>query len=150
MHVVQVTNEAELKEAFRIRREVFVEEQGVPLADEFDQYEDEAKHILVYYGDEAVPVGTARLREVDGWAKLERICLLAPYRSNGLGSVIISTLEAMAAEQGLPDAKLHGQKQAEGFYQKLGYETKSPVFMEDGIPHVIMVKKLQISNKERE
>jgi predicted GNAT family N-acyltransferase len=150
MRVDKVTNEAGLQEAFRIRREVFVEEQGVPLADEFDHYESQAEHILVFHEAEEAPVGTARLRVVDGWAKLERICLLAPYRSNGLGSVIISTLEAMAAEQGLPDAKLHGQKQAEGFYQKLGYETKSPVFMEDGIPHVIMVKKLQISNKERE
>jgi predicted GNAT family N-acyltransferase len=50
----------------------------------------------------------------------------------------------MAAEQGLRQAKLHGQKQAEGFYQKLGYETSSAVFMEDGIPHVIMVKSLQV------
>ena len=140
MRVEQVATEAELQEAFRIRREVFVEEQGVALADEFDQYENQAKHILVYSED--APVGTARLRVVDGWAKLERICLQAPYRKSGLGSVIISTLEAMAAEQGLRQAKLHGQKQAEGFYQKLGYRAASPVFMEDGIPHVIMVKSL--------
>ncbi|MNI53266.1 putative N-acetyltransferase YjcF [compost metagenome] len=79
---------------------------------------------------------------MDGWAKLERICLRAPYRKSGLGSFIIGTLEQMAAEQGLRQAKLHGQKQAEGFYHKLGYETNSEVFMEDGIPHVLMVKKL--------
>ncbi|KHL97196.1 hypothetical protein QW71_02160 [Paenibacillus sp. IHB B 3415] len=144
MRVDKVTNEAGLQEAFRIRREVFVEEQGVPLADEFDQYESQAEHILVFHEAEEAPVGTARLRVVDGWAKLERICLLAPYRRSGLGSVIIGTLEAMAAEKGLRQAKLHGQKQAEGFYQKLGYETSSPVFMEDGIPHVIMVKSLQV------
>lgn len=143
MRVDKVTNEAGLQEAFRIRREVFVEEQGVALADEFDQYENQAEHILVFHEEEA-PVVTARLRAVDGWAKLERICLLAPYRKSGLGSVIISTLEAMAAERGLRQAKLHGQKQAEGFYQKLGYVTASPVFMEDGIPHVLMVKDLQV------
>ncbi|WNS45409.1 GNAT family N-acetyltransferase [Paenibacillus sp. MMS20-IR301] len=141
MRVEHITDEAGLQEAFRIRREVFVEEQGVPLADEFDQYEQEAEHILIY--QENAPVGTARLRVVDGWAKLERICLLAPYRSSGLGTVIISTLEAMAADKGLAQAKLHGQKQAEGFYQKLGYVTDSPVFMEDGIPHVRMVKGLK-------
>ncbi|WP_379160803.1 GNAT family N-acetyltransferase [Paenibacillus sp. sgz5001063] len=140
MRIERVTTEEGLQESFRIRREVFVEEQGVPLADEFDQYEQDAEHILIY--QEEAAVGTARLRIVDGWAKLERICLLAPYRNSGLGSVIIATLEKMAAEQGLRRAKLHGQKQAEGFYQKLGYETNSDVFMEDGIPHVLMIKTL--------
>ncbi|MNC61734.1 putative N-acetyltransferase YjcF [compost metagenome] len=113
----------------------------MPLDDEFDQYEQNAEHILIYHEEDG-PVGTARLRVVDGWAKLERICLRSPYRKYGLGSFIIATLEKMAAEQGLTQAKLHGQKQAEGFYQKLGYETSSPVFMEDGIPHVLMVKSI--------
>ncbi len=140
MRVERVTTEAGLKEAFRIRREVFVEEQGVALADEFDDHEKHAEHILLY--QEELPVGTARLRSVDGWAKLERICLSAHYRKSGLGSVIIDTLEKMAVERGHRQAKLHGQKQAEGFYQRLGYVTSSPVFMEDGIPHVLMVKQL--------
>ncbi|MEC0167311.1 GNAT family N-acetyltransferase [Paenibacillus graminis] len=140
MRVERVTTEAGLQEAFRIRREVFVEEQGVALADEFDDHEKHAEHILLY--QEEIPVGTARLRSVDGWAKLERICLSAPYRKSGLGSVIIDTLEKMAVERGHRQAKLHGQKQAEGFYQRLGYVTSSQVFMEDGIPHVLMVKQL--------
>ncbi|KWX73093.1 GNAT family N-acetyltransferase [Paenibacillus jilunlii] len=140
MRVERVTTQEQLQEAFRIRREVFVEEQGVALADEFDDYEKDAEHILLY--QEELPVGTARLRSVDGWAKLERICLSAPYRKSGLGSVLIDTLEKMAVERGHRQAKLHGQKQAEGFYQRLGYVTSSPVFMEDGIPHVLMVKQL--------
>ncbi|KWX88580.1 hypothetical protein AMQ83_05865 [Paenibacillus riograndensis] len=140
MRVERVTTEEQLQEAFRIRREVFVEEQGVALADEFDDHEKDAEHILLY--QEELPVGTARLRSVEGWAKLERICLSDPYRKSGLGSVIIDTLEKMAVERGHRQAKLHGQKQAEGFYQRLGYATSSPVFMEDGIPHVLMVKQL--------
>ncbi|MCE3200020.1 GNAT family N-acetyltransferase [Paenibacillus sonchi] len=140
MRVERVTTEEQLQEAFRIRQEVFVEEQGVALADEFDDHEKHAEHILLYQGE--LPVGTARLRSVEGWAKLERICLSAPYRKSGLGSVIIDTLEKMAVERGHRQAKLHGQKQAEGFYQRLGYVTSSPVFMEDGIPHVLMVKQL--------
>jgi len=38
--------------------------------------------------------------------------------------------------------KLHGQTQAEGFYKKLGFRTSSDVFMEDGIPHILMLKEL--------
>nr|WP_195576225.1 GNAT family N-acetyltransferase [Paenibacillus sp. 1001270B_150601_E10] len=141
---IKATTEVERQAAFAIRKEVFVEEQGVPLADEFDQYDQAndngADHILVYI-DEA-PVGTGRLRVVEGMAKLERICILKSQRKHGIGRVIISALEQLSMDKGLSKAKLHGQKQAEGFYQKLGYYTASDVFMEDGIEHVLMMKEL--------
>lgn len=140
MEAKRVTTKTQLDNAFQIRQAVFVEEQGVPLADEFDEHDANAEHILVYF--EELPVGTGRMRVVDELAKLERICLLAPYRKYGLGKVIIQTLEQLAREKGMTKAKLHGQTHAEGFYQKLGYKTKSTVFMEDGIPHVLMVKNL--------
>ncbi|WP_020617243.1 GNAT family N-acetyltransferase [Paenibacillus daejeonensis] len=140
MEIRRVTNQAQLEAAFRIRIEVFVEEQGVPQEDELDQYEEEAEHILVYEGEE--PVGTARLRQVEGVAKLERICLLPAYRASGYGRQIIAELERIASEKGWTKAKLHAQEQAKGFYAKLGYEPASDVFMEDGIPHLIMVKTL--------
>jgi len=138
----KATTEDDLRKVFHIRKTVFVEEQGVALKDEFDQYDtlnEQCEHILVFHQNE--PVGTGRLRSVDGFAKLERICLLAPYRKFGLGKVIIQSLEEIAKEKGLAKAKLHGQTHAEGFYQKLGYQTASSIFMEDGIPHVLMIKK---------
>lgn len=140
MEAKRVTTQKQLDDAFHIRKAVFVEEQGVPLADEFDEHDTYAEHILVYF--EGQPVGTGRMRVVDEQVKLERICLLTPYRKYGLGKLIIGTLEQLAREKGMTKAKLHGQTHAEVFYQKLGYETKSPVFMEDGIPHVLMVKTL--------
>ncbi len=140
MEAIHITSEEQLDKAFEIRKAVFVEEQGVPLEDEFDEHEAHAEHILVYY--EGQPVGTGRMREVDGIAKLERICLLPSYRKYGLGKLIIESLEQLACKKGLKKAKLHGQTHAEGFYHKLGYETKSPIFMEDGIPHILMVKNL--------
>lgn len=143
MEAIRITNDLDLQKAFHIRKEVFVTEQGVPLEDEFDAYDNldgQCEHILVNYEEQ--PVGTARLRFVEGVGKLERICILKPYRNYGLGKIIIQKLEEIAAEKGSSRVKLHGQTQAEGFYQKLGYQTSSDVFMEDGIPHVLMVKEL--------
>ncbi|NYV65738.1 GNAT family N-acetyltransferase [Bacillus sp. Gen3] len=140
----RVTRDAELKIAFSIREEVFVKEQGVPLADEFDEFDSldaDCEHVLVYYHEE--PVGTGRIRMVDGVGKLERICILEPYRKFGLGKVIIYALEEIAVEQEVTKVKLHGQTQAEGFYKKLGYQTSSSEFMEDGIPHILMTKTLK-------
>lgn len=144
MNTKKIIEESDLEKAFYIRKAVFVEEQGVPLEDEFDQYDKldgQCEHILVSHEEQAV--GTGRLRTVDGLGKLERICILEPFRKLGLGKVIIKTLEEIAREQGIPKVKLHGQTQAEGFYKKLGYETLSDVFMEDGIPHILMLKELK-------
>ncbi|NGM83685.1 GNAT family N-acetyltransferase [Paenibacillus sp. 7124] len=120
-----------------------VKEQGVPLDDEFDEFDtlnELSEHILVYYNEQ--PVGTGRIRWVDGSGKFERICILESYRKFGLGRVIIEALEEIAEEKGVSRVKLHGQTQAEGFYKKLGYQTSSSIFMEDGIPHILMIKEL--------
>ncbi|QGQ45389.1 GNAT family N-acetyltransferase [Metabacillus sediminilitoris] len=141
MEVKRITEEHDLKKALQIRNEVFVEEQGVPLENEFDEFDTlngTCEHILVYYNDQ--PVGTGRVRIVDSVGKLERICILEAYRKFGLGKTIIKKLEEIAAEKGVSRVKLHGQTQAEGFYNKLGYLTSSDVFIEEDIPHVLMVK----------
>ncbi|WP_152656063.1 GNAT family N-acetyltransferase [Oceanobacillus sp. CFH 90083] len=137
-----VTEEQDLQKVFEIRKEIFVKEQEVTEEEEFDEFdslEAPCDHILVYY--ENKPVGTGRVRSVDGVGKLERICILKPYRKYGLGKVVVKSLEEIVLAKGLTHAKLHGQTHAEGFYKKLGYETASDEFLEDGIPHYLMVKQ---------
>ncbi|NMA02916.1 MAG: GNAT family N-acetyltransferase [Clostridia bacterium] len=140
MQIKRVKTREELKVVFNIRKAVFVLEQGVPIEDEFDEHEDYAEHVLVYYNNK--PAGTGRLREVDGAGKLERICVLASYRKLGLGKIIVTSLEKIAHDKDLQRVKLHGQTQAEEFYTRLGYQRSSDIFIEDGIPHVLMTKIL--------
>ncbi|MGG0187293.1 GNAT family N-acetyltransferase [Bacillus rhizoplanae] len=135
-----VQNEEELKDAFSVRKQVFVDEQNVSSEEEYDEYEDVAKHVVLY--DEGVPVGAGRFRIVDGIGKMERICVLSSHRQKGAGKIIMNALETLAKEEALPKLKLHAQTHAEPFYNKLGYETISDVFMEADIPHVVMIKKL--------
>ncbi|MGE7543281.1 GNAT family N-acetyltransferase [Sporosarcina newyorkensis] len=143
MQVRRIINDEDLKRAFEIRKAVFVEEQNVPEENEFDEFDAQkgiCEHILVV--DEEQAVGTGRIRDVDGVGKLERICILPSHRQLGLGKVIVSALEEIAQEQGIGRVKLHGQTHAEKFYHKLGYKTASEVFMEEGIPHIVMEKEL--------
>lgn len=144
MKAIRITTEQELEQAFKIRREVFVNEQGVSAEEEYDRYDKlhgPCEHVLLTY--EGEPVGAGRLRVVDGYGKLERICILKPYRKYGLGKFIVKSLEDIAREKGLSKTKLNGQIQAEGFYHKLGYQTVSDIFLDAGIPHVTMVKELE-------
>ncbi|MEK3881275.1 GNAT family N-acetyltransferase [Paenibacillus sp. PL2-23] len=136
----RVQTQEELKEAFRIRTEVFVQEQGVSPEIEIDEHEEAASHVIVSY--DGRPVGAGRVRQVEDVAKLERICVLAPYRKHQAGAAIMAELESIARERGLGKAKLHAQTQAAGFYSKLGYAADGEEFMEDGIPHIRMIKKL--------
>ncbi|WP_307472932.1 GNAT family N-acetyltransferase [Paenibacillus harenae] len=145
MQAIEITNKEQLELAFDIRKEVFVKEQGVAEEaeiDEYDQLDGRTSHVLVYYEDK--PAGTGRVR-IDGEtkaAKLQRICVRAAYRKYGIGKAIMDRLEQLAKRDGATNAKLYGQTDAEGFYARLGYRTASDVFMEEGIPHVLMVKEL--------
>jgi predicted GNAT family N-acyltransferase len=140
MKVMFGNNEMLWNDAVTVRRKVFVEEQQVPEEEEIDQFESESTHFVLY--DEGQPVGAGRFRTIDGVGKIERICVLPHYRSRGAGRLIMESIEQFAKEKGIAKAKLNAQTHAEHFYQKLGYETVSDIFMDAGIPHVTMVKEL--------
>lgn len=139
MEVKQVTTKEQLDDAFAVRRTVFVDEQQVPEEEEIDQYEDEATHVVLYDNEE--PIGAARVRVLDGIGKLERICVLSSGRKKGAGKLIVNKLEEIATSQGVSKLKLNAQTHAIPFYERLGYETVSDVFMDAGIPHVTMIKQ---------
>lgn len=142
MNAKKIMTEEDLHTAFAIRKKVFVEEQGVSSEeemDEFDALDTGCDHVLVYYNDQ--PVGTGRVRVVDGYGKLERICILEEYRKFGLGKVIMHKLEELVQEKGLTKSKLNAQTYAEPFYSKLGYVRFGEEFMDAGIPHILMKKQ---------
>lgn len=135
-----VSNEQELKEAFAIRRKVFVDEQQVPEEEEIDALESEATHFILSVNGK--PAGAGRLRVVEGYGKVERICILKEHRSNGAGKTLMNHIQAITLEKGLHKLKLNAQVAAIPFYTKLGYETVSEEFLDAGIPHKTMVKHL--------
>ncbi|MDR6124522.1 putative GNAT family N-acyltransferase [Bacillus sp. SLBN-46] len=140
MKLKVVENQKELEDAFSIRKTVFVEEQNVPLEEEIDQFEDEAVHFVLYNDD--FPIGAGRFRVVDGYGKVERICVLKEARKTGAGNAIMNGIEEHALEQGLHKLKLNAQTQAIPFYARLGYEIVSEEFLDAGIPHKTMMKEM--------
>ncbi|XJZ28230.1 GNAT family N-acetyltransferase [Bacillota bacterium Lsc_1132] len=140
MAVTIVSTRNQLEDAFFVRKTVFVEEQNVPVEEEIDQYEEDAAHFVLY--NDGAPVGAGRFRIVDGYGKVERICVLKEARGTGAGKEIMSRIEKFAAEKGLERLKLNAQTHAIPFYARLGYEVVSEEFLDAGIPHKTMVKIL--------
>lgn len=136
--VVRACTATERQEAFAVRHEVFVEEQGVPVDRERDAHDESAIHFVAYDGDQ--PVGAARLREYDdGVGKVERVAVRADRRGEGWGRRIMATIETVAQENAL---RLDSQIDVIGFYEQLGYDVVSEPFMDAEIPHRTMVKRL--------
>ncbi|QLG50571.1 GNAT family N-acetyltransferase [Natrinema halophilum] len=132
----------EREDAFAVRHEVFVEEQGVDEELEYDEHDETAIHFVAYGGDE--PIGAARLRDLgEGVGTVERVAVRESWRENGVGRALMATLEERADALGFVTLKLHSQTRAAPFYRELGYERRGAEFEEAGIPHVEMQKPLE-------
>ncbi len=124
-----------------LRREVFIEEQGVSEADEVDDQDEAAIHLLLTEDGRAL--GTARILIGAGYVKLGRVCVLTYARSKGHGAALIRAAVARARNlPGIAEVRLGAQTHALGFYAALGFTARGPVFDDAGIPHREMVLSL--------
>ena len=125
-------------DAFLVRQEVFIHEQGVPAELELDEYDPLAAHALAYLDGRCI--GTGRMVNLgSGKAQIGRMAVLAQFRGAGTGTQILEQLIGMAKSQGTQTITLHSQVIAIPFYEKLGFEVQGPIYDEAGIPHRNMI-----------
>lgn len=140
MNIQIVETDKQLEQAYHVRMVVFVEEQKVPPEEELDAFDQEAIHFVGYQKN--MPIAAARLRFIEGYGKLERICILKPFRGKSFGKQLMQEMEKVIYNKGYLEARLNAQTQAEQFYMRLGYRTISSEFLDAGIPHVTMIKEV--------
>ena len=116
-----------------IRRRVFIEEQQVPEALEWDGEDSNAMHWLALR--DARPLGTVRLL-ADG--HIGRMAVLLEARRHGVGSRLLRAAIDAARTQGLPEVYLHAQVQALDFYARHGFVAEGELFVDAGILHRAM------------
>ena len=132
--------EAEV-DAFLVRQEVFILEQGVPAELELDEFDASAAHVLVY--QDAHCIGTGRLVNLSAkQAQIGRMAVLTKFRGKGIGKQILRKLVDLAASQGVREIILHSQVSAIPFYEKLGFQAQGDAYDEAGIPHRNMMLTL--------
>ena len=138
MVIQEVQTAAGIERAFAIRRRVFVEEQGIAEALEFDALDPAARHLLAVV--DGAPAGTLRIRLIEQGriAKIERVAVLAPQRGHRVGRALMVAALDLARLQGADEAKVHAPTVVRGFYASLGFVAFGAAFEEDGIAHVAM------------
>jgi len=128
-----------IEQAHLVRRTVFIEEQGIDPALEYDTLDSDCFHVVLF--EATVPVATARLRPIgDGIGKVERVATIQQARGKGYAQAVMRHIEEMAEAQGLTTLKLGAQLTALSFYKRLGYEPYGEPFVDANLPHRMMQK----------
>ena len=130
----------DLPSILEIRRVVFIEGQEVPEHEERDGKDADALHLIAFHDD--TPVGTARLLLQGDTGKIGRVAVLDVARGLGLGKALMEMAADVLREEGATNATLAAQDHAIGFYEALGYVAFGEEFMDAGIPHRNMSKRL--------
>lgn len=128
-------------DAFYVRTQVFIIEQGFSPEGEFDEIDKQSWHVVLYDGDE--PVATGRTFLQDGVYQIGRICVAERYRRHHLGRRVMELLEEKIRSLGGDRAHLSAQMQAKGFYKKLGYQEQGEPYLDEHCPHIAMEKQLR-------
>ena len=125
-----------------IRTEVFIEEQKIPVAMEWDDADAHCVH-AVAFNRFGLPLATGRLlRHGPGVARVGRMASIQALRGSGLGRAVLDALMQAARARGDVEVRLHAQTSAQAFYARAGFSPSGPVFEEAGIPHIEMTRPL--------
>ncbi|MDE2572914.1 MAG: GNAT family N-acetyltransferase [bacterium] len=129
--------------ALVLRGAVFVDEQGVPVELEFDDHDLQPQTLHALGWVDGQPVGAGRLVPAGAaLGKVGRMAVLPGWRGRGVGRALLTALLAAAREQGLQTVRLDAQTHAIDFYRKAGFAIVAAEFLDAGIPHVTMCRRL--------
>jgi predicted GNAT family N-acyltransferase len=126
--------QADEDELRAVRERVFIIEQAIPRADEWDDEDSSARHVLARDAHDQA-IGTGRLTQD---AMIGRIAVLPEWRGRGVGKSIMRVLLEQARLRHLPAVSLHAQSHAIPLYESFGFRSEGEEFLECGIPHRTM------------
>ncbi len=133
----------ELYDLLRMRVDVFVVEQNCPYP-ELDGKDIDALHLRLMARGELL--GSTRILKPYGGdhpAKIGRVVVSPAHRGKRLGDALMK--ESVAACEKLFPANsiaLSAQAHLRRFYESFGFVKTSEEYLEDGIPHIDMVRQL--------
>ena len=136
-----VENSHELQGAYEVRRQVFVEEQGISEQLVFSG-EGVGEEMNIVVKDGGAVIGTARVVfPAKNTAKIERMAVLKDFRQRGTGKGIIDFLNGELERRGIKHVVLHAQHTVVEFYKSCGFKESGEPFFEAGIKHIKMEMK---------
>ena len=132
----------ELYQMLQLRSEVFVVEQNCAYQD-VDDKDQKALHVLGIKNKKIVAY-TRIFRPGDYFhnTSIGRVVVKKEERKHGFGKdIMLASLKAIKVEIGIVKVELSAQVYLKRFYNDLGFTEIGEEYLEDGIPHIRMLKK---------
>ncbi|MGV2077708.1 MULTISPECIES: GNAT family N-acetyltransferase [unclassified Rhizobium] len=132
----------ELYALLKMRVDVFVVEQNCPYP-ELDGKDADALHLrLLQDGDLIAAARIFAPEDKDTPAKIGRVVVSPDHRGKRLGDAVMREAISVCEER-YPQTPIYlsAQSHLSRFYGSLGFEPTSKEYLEDGIPHVDMVRQ---------
>lgn len=148
--IKRVINQIELEECLKIRMQVFVKEQNIPIEIEIDKYDslcnEESIHYIFYLNEK--PVGTFRAINYNKYLKIGRVAIISDLRGQKLGLKMLTYGIDEIQKRNLFNIQekyfyLEAQKNAVSFYKNLDFEEEGVEFLSAGIKHQKMTRKIK-------
>lgn len=130
------TSDVLTPEVLGIRRTVFIDEQGIPEADELDGTDGGCTHWLLRQDGRAV--ATLRTKFTGGELKIGRVATLQEARGHGYARHLMERAMASGRDAGLTRAYLSAQEDVVPWYQRFGFQAEGAFYDDGGIPHCDM------------
>jgi ElaA protein len=125
----------------RLRTDVFVVEQECPYP-ELDgrDLEPDARQLWIADDAGAVLATLRLLTDPDGTARIGRVATAVAARGTGLAAQLMARALELAGER---EVVLDAQSYLFEWYARFGFERDGEDYVEDGIPHVPMRRRIQ-------
>ena len=130
-----------LYEILQLRSEVFVVEQDCVYQD-VDGKDKIAIHVLGYH-DKKLVAYTRIFKSGDYFknASFGRVLVAKNFREHGYGKEVLrATIETLAKINPRSTIEISAQTYLKRFYENFGFKMVGEEYLEDGIPHICMVK----------
>lgn len=99
--------------AMKVRQRVFVEERGIPVQEEFDEFDAIAAHLLVWDEEQSQPIAAGRMYPIEGDIRIGRIAVTPAYRGQMFDDLVLRALlnrvDDLPCARVLIDADAHEQ-----------------------------------------
>lgn len=122
----------------RLRVDVFVVEQVCPYPELDGRDTEPGTRHLWLAGDSGAPVAYLRILQEPGGVRIGRVVTAPEARGGGLAGRLMETALEVAGDR---TVRLEAQTGARGLYARYGFTVDGPEYVEDGIPHVPMVRR---------
>lgn len=139
VQIIQVTWQSAWQPALKQLREiVFIQEQSVPEAIEWDDEDDTAVHLLAI---DTAQTALACARILPR-GRIGRMAVLKSHRGSGIGMALLQHALIVCREIGMHQVSLSAQTHAIKFYERGGFKVASEAYIDANIWHVEMELEL--------